>query len=37
MSVVLGCFRFMKVLCARVGARWTEGIDGSEVEAGRVT
>ena len=32
-GVVLGCFRFIKTLRARVGARLTDGIEGSEVEA----
>ena len=32
-GVVLGCFRFIKNLCARVGATWTEGIEDSEVGA----
>ena len=32
-DVVLGFFRFIIILCARVGAMWTEEIEDSEVEA----
>ena len=32
-GVELGCFRFIKTQCARVGAMWTEGVEGSKVEA----
>ena len=30
---MLGCLRFMKILCARVGAMSTEGVENSDVEA----